>query len=231
VSGVPTVASWADGGPVLSTKKPYTPKEAPKPPPAKATAVCGAPTAKGLHCKNPPGWKTDHRGTGHCTHHDGGPSGQGKHAVTIGEGMIAMHRQVMGVPVRIKPRHALMRCVEIAAGELEYIQKRMEDTIGVGEEMQLTMFGEVLKPWIRERRNAVDRLAALSSMALKANVDEREVSAKENIAKTLAVFAEGIMAGLQLTAEQRAAAPRVVREQLLLMAGERLPEAPLATRA
>ena len=194
----------------------------PKDPPLKGIrATCGVTTKFGKPCGAHAGAGTDHKGVGPCFRH-GGRTGSKYGGMLVGKTQLVSGRDVMGIPVEIDPAVALLRCVEIAAGEVEYCSARvreLEDPFIVrrdsttGEET-----ARRFHPWIRERQDCVDRLARLSKMAMDAGVAEREVRAREAATAILGTFARGLLDNLGLSKDQLARAPKIVEEQLLLLA-------------
>lgn len=145
---------------------------------------------------------------------------------------------VMGIAIDIDPMDALLACVRIAAGEVAYStyrvgQLRSDEAVGnvvsvkerplnLGKEgehaservEEVTTDAPNLHIWIRVRDNCLDRLAKFSKMALDAGVAERQVQMAEGMGDTLALHLRKVMDGLNLTAEQEARAPMLVRAML-----------------
>lgn len=98
-------------------------------------------------------------------------------------------------------------------------RRRGEPPEVVEARIQRSPYG--LHLWIRERHRCIDRLARLSKMALDAGIAEREVALQERMADMLVEFAQGLIAGLGLSAKQKALVPGVIQHQLIAMTGIR----------
>lgn len=116
----------------------------------------------------------------------------------------------MGVPLDIEPHNAILECIRIAAGEVQYAseqiaaldpadavlpltstltrplkeEKGAEDPMILVEEITVTQ--PALHVWIVTRRDAMDRLVKYSAVALKAGVQQRLVELAEGQAQLLA---------------------------------------------
>src|SRR5262249_50899427 len=92
---------------------------------AKKKAICGAKLTKagrdGRVCLKPAGWGTNHVGTGCCKFHGGRLPTHIKAAAT-GE-----LRRLLGKPVEMNPLDALLMCIRIAAGEVQWLSDRMAE--------------------------------------------------------------------------------------------------------
>lgn len=145
-------------------------------------------------------------------------------------------KTVMGVAMDIDPHEALLQCVRITAGEVAYSSMKVEqlseeEAIGHPESErvheELDREGDVhtlvetsraaveLNIWIRVRQDSVASLAKYSKMALDAGIAERAVRIAEQHGDALAKVLSGVFEDLQLTDEQRAAAPQILRHHLM----------------
>lgn len=193
---------------------------------------CGAKTRKGTPCKRKAGANTNHPGIGRCANHLG--------ATAANERTAAIHLakrelQVMGKPLPIHPIDAILQCVSIAAGEVQYASDRIaelrEDT-AVGPEVstrplklekgaedrteRVEDHGPVtLNIWIKVRHDAMDRLAHYSKVALAAGVAERQIRLAEQQAQLIATAVRGILTDLGVA--NRPDAPAIVRRHLELV--------------
>jgi hypothetical protein len=193
---------------------------------------CGAKNRAGGACGRPAGWGTQHLGIGRCKHHGGStPS----HQIAAAPQLAV----VMGAPLDIEPHDALLWCVRVTAGEVNYCSAmvaRLEreeavgkpvlsrDWVGSGETGQgggseQRELAPALNIWIVARRDAVDRLARYSKMALDAGVAERQVRLAERYGEQIGQLLSGVLAELKLTAEQQRRAPDVVRRHLVALEG------------
>lgn len=188
-------------------------------------ALCMAKLKDGNgRCARPAGWGTLHPGTGKCKAHAGKvPS----HAVANGLPQLAL---LVGHDVDVNPMEALLMCVRIKAAEVAYYSA-MINTLDPGKllvrptEETLDKDGYVhdlkkqkqINIWVRLRDAALDRLAKYAKMALDAGVEERIVRVAEGVGQQLATALSVIMDGLNLSKEQQAKAPDLIRSQLLLL--------------
>jgi hypothetical protein len=142
-------------------------------------------------------------------------------------------RRVMGEAWDVDPMDALLWCIRITAGEVQYSSwkvsqltpdeaifspvERIEREGGganVADLEEKTSNRGELNIWIQVRQTSVDRLARFSKMALDAGVAERAVHLAESAGESLAGVLRRILAGLELTYEQELRAPDIVREAL-----------------
>lgn len=198
---------------------------------------CGAKTKAGRPCKKPAGHGTQHVGTGRCKLH-GGASPQAE----LGGQVVLARREaaVMGVPLDIEPHNAILECIRIAAGEVQYASERIAeldegDAVGRvvttlrrpmkeekgGEDPsyeveEIKLEAPALHIWITTRRQAMDRLVQYSATALKAGVEQRRVELAEQQGQLLAQVIRGILE--ELGVSKRPEVPSVVRRHLSLVA-------------
>jgi hypothetical protein len=129
---------------------------------------------------------------------------------------------VMGMPLEMEPVDALLWCVAIAAGEVQYLSERVgelseEELIGRpttvtrergrgergSKDLKTTQGGpHQLHLLVVERQKAVDRLARFSKMAIDAGVAERQVRIAEAQAGMLAALITGVMQDIGATKKQ-----------------------------
>lgn len=206
--------------------------------PQPADGSCGAKTRSGGQCKHSAGSGTDHLGVGRCKLHGGAsPNAQLTGVVELARREAA----VMGRPLDIEPGEALLQCIRIAAGEVQYASDRIAEldpgdaivgqrTVKTrplsegkdGESADLTV-EEVtvttaadLHIWIHVRRQALDRLVNYSAVALKAGVEERRVKIAEQTGQLIANVIRGVLTDLGVADHPEA--PSVVRRHLQLCA-------------
>lgn len=120
----------------------------------------------------------------------------------------------LGTPIDVDPLEALLHMIRTTAGEFAYytdcIAELDPDTGVVNNEPHL---------WIRLRHEAIDRIAKMSKMAIDAGVAERQVANAERIGTLIGKVFQAMLADLNLTPEQHALAPEVMRRHLMAVAG------------
>lgn len=212
--------------------EPFEPDEAPISPGMYMKPVCGMPL-KGNRgtCKNTPGKGTSHPGYGRCYKHEG-KSGRDLAgiAAAVGGESVLYDRPIMGTPIMVPPGQALLRCVYMIAGEVQYMTEKIhalpspfvQEEVRDGDGQLVTRDTERFHPWISARQKSIDRLARISTMAVNANVMAREVAVQETLAEIAAVFTSQVMDRLGLTEEQREALPEAVEQALLTAPGSNL---------
>jgi hypothetical protein len=148
----------------------------------------------------------------------------------------------MGIPLDVEPHEAILECIRIAAGEVQYASERIAEldvTDAVapvrstlnrplkgegGTEYpderveEITLDAPALNIWIVTRRQAMDRLVQYSAVAIKAGIEERRVKLAESQGQLLVQVIRGVLQ--QLGVLNRPEVPRIVREQLTLVAGQ-----------
>ena len=197
-----------------------------------ADGKCGAKTRQGRPCKRKAGAGTGHPGIGRCANHLGATK---RHETTAAIHLAKRELSVMGQPLPIHPIDAILQCVSIAAGEVQYASDRiseLEQEHAVGPEissrpLKLEKGAEsrservedhgppALHIWIRVRHDAMDRLAHYSKVALAAGVAERQIRIAEQQAQLIASAVKGILTDLGVA--NRPDAPAIVRRHLELV--------------
>lgn len=175
---------------------------------ALSVGVCGAKTQAGSKCKYPKGFGTGHFGTGRCKHHGGSTPTHVKAAAT------EEYRKLLGSPMEINPIDALIMCIKIRAGEVQWLGDRMAE-LDKKAWVEDTMVGKQFHLYARERHEAMRDLARYSQMAISLGIAERAVKLAETYAQLLARLIQGILGDLELNEEQRAKAPQIVRHHLI----------------
>lgn len=125
---------------------------------------------------------------------------------------------LMGAPVDINPLDALIWCIKLTAGEVEFCTKQLE-ILRKEEWLEHTLVGKQIHVWAKERQKAVDRLAKFSKDALALGIAERAVRLAEQYGSSLAKYTKGLLDDLELTPEQQKKAPLIVRKHLALLEG------------
>lgn len=190
---------------------------------------CGAKKKRGGWCTNVAGKGTGHVGQGRCFLH-GGASPQ---AEVAGQVILARREMaVMGRPLNVTPHEAILECIRIAAGEVQYASERiaeldLEQAVGPVVTTKTVEFGEgsshetaegapALNIWIVVRHAAMDRLVKFSKTAIDAGVAERQVELAERQGQMLVMVIRGILGDLGVA--DRPEAPAIVRRHLSLVA-------------
>jgi len=179
---------------------------------------CGAKKRDGGTCTLAAGWGTKHLGIGKCKHHGGAVPNAYKNAVT-------KEAQVFfGTPLEINALDALMWMIKITAGEIKWLSDQMA---GLQEKdwVEDTIAGKQFHLYARERQKRADSLARYSAQAISLGIAERAVKLAETYADLLARLIQGILGDLDLTAEQRAKAPVIIRKHLIAIDGGGQPDA------
>lgn len=175
-----------------------------------ADGKCGSLTKQGGTCKRKLGAGTDHPGIGRCHIHGGAaPHVERKHGIARAQ----QELQVMGEPIPIHPIDAILRCVEIANGEVTYCNLQIaklkhEEAAGPvistrplkwekgAESPDERTYEEgppALHIWITARYEAMNRLAYYSKLALAANIAERQQQLSEGQSRQLVGVIQGIL--------------------------------------
>jgi hypothetical protein len=186
-----------------------------------SSSTCGARRRDGDVCLQRAGWGTDRVGYGTCKLHGGSTRNGNVRAAKLRE---ADHVRdvgvVMGLPVEVDPLEALMQCLYIAAGEVEYCGARLA-RLSTEEELALGVPSSEARFWIAARSESVDRLARLAKMAIDAGVSERQIASAERLGQLIGELVRGVLGDLDLSEDQQAAAPGLVRRHLKLTSPDR----------
>lgn len=179
----------------------------------KVGARCGARKRGGGTCFMAAGWGTNHYGIGHCKLHGGSTPTQVKAAATT------EYRRLLGNPIEINPLDALLMCIKIRAGEVVWLGQRIAE-LDETDWIHDTIAGKQLHWAARERHAAMQDLARFSQMAISLGIAERAVKLAETYGEMLARLIHGILGDLDLSPEQRAKAPQIVRRHLIALDGD-----------
>ena len=204
--------------------------------------LCGGEKRDGGKCERPAGWGTSHFGVGTCKLHGG--------SAPFAElnGVVELARRemvVMGCPISIEPKTAILECIRIVAGEVRFASDRvaeleLEDAVGPVRTLKLVPAGvgadddapaipapsvdemrfgpPMLHIWINVRDRAMDRLVAYSVAAMRAKVEDELVKIAKREAEMLADAVRGMLVdfGVDLN---RPDAPAIMRKHMTLLAG------------
>jgi hypothetical protein len=179
----------------------------------KVGVICGARKKKtsGV-CQLPAGWGTNHYGIGSCRLHGGTTINHVKAAAK------EEYRRLLGRPLEINPLDGLLWCIKISAGEIKWLSDRMAE-LDEKEFTEDTIAGKQFHLYARERRYRMQDLARYSAQAVNLGIAERAVKLAETYGEMIASLIQGILGDLDLSAEQRARVPQVVRRHLILLDG------------
>jgi hypothetical protein len=181
-------------------------------PRAVTAGKCGAKTrGKDSHkiCQKPAGWGTGHPGFGRCKYHGGAT--QSHHLAAYKADAI-----FMGAEKDINPFDAIMWCIRIKAGEVEWLSQKMQE-LDQKDWIEESIFGKQMHLWQRERTAAIELLARISKDAVALGIAERSVRLAESYGASIARLLKGIHDDLQLTTAQKNMWPQIVRRQLILI--------------
>lgn len=130
------------------------------------------------------------------------------------EEVVEQTGRFMGTPIDLDPTTAILLCVQVAAGHVEYATRQVAD---VPEEDAFvnTANGKQLHPWARVQQEAMDRLSRYSKMAVDCGAEERDVRLAEKWGSQFAAVLEAVVRDLGLTDEQAEGLPDAVRSNLL----------------
>lgn len=198
---------------------------------AKEFGRCGAKTfGTGKPCGNKAGARTSHQGFGRCWLH-GGTSPMHNMPHTKNDAIL------MGAPKDINPLDALLWCIKITAGEVDFCSAQIA-TLKKDEWTEKTIVGTQINMWAKERQKSMDRLARYSKDALALGLAERAVRLAEQYGNMIARYTNGIISDLTpfLSPLGISEAPKIIRKHLVLLDGgaplptveerKRMPELP-----
>lgn len=187
-------------------------KRSPNKTKAKERGKCGAQTkgnSRNPLCQRPAGWGTEHVGIGYCRYHGG----------NVPTHKLNSYRQdaiFMGAEKDINPYDAIMWCIRMKAGEIEWLTERMQE-LDRHEWIEDSIFGKQMHLWQRERTAAIELLARISKDAVSLGIAERAVRLAESYGASIARLLKGIYDQLELSNKQKELWPQIVRQQLLMI--------------
>jgi hypothetical protein len=215
-----------------------TPKQREEPPYLKVVPIppggfCDKQRRDGYPCSRQAGHGTDHVGVGPCSVHDAEAKRQraqlmnehvvndmrnGRVRMRNGKKVLAEAHTFYGAPKDINPMEAIIWMIKIAAGEVQWLSDKIAE-VSRQDWIEETVVGRQVHLWVRERQNAMDRLARYAKWAIDAGIAERQVRVMEVYGESIARMLRGILNELELTAEQRDRAPDIVRRHLIAIEG------------
>ncbi len=217
--------TWGRARPKVRFRKDLKPV-ARHPAPQGTIRTCNAPRrADGAPCLQPAGVGTKHKGFGRCGQH-GGNTERGIRLAAIEEaaantlnaevekqGGLEFENavtQLYGIIAEITPDKALEAELWRTNGAVLQIEDALS-AIGSPAELELLPHGRVLSSLYREER---DRLVKISKIMIDIGFQERQITASEVVAGTLQAVILDVLNALELTPEQSAHAPQIVRRIL-----------------
>lgn len=176
---------------------------------------CGARTRAGGVCRRPAGWGTDHLGAGRCSSHTGSTRNGRKAAQKeIARQEVAR----FALPREVDPSVALLEEVHRTAGWVAWLTARVEERVtelgDVKALFQTTASDRRASEWVQLLADERKHLAAVTSAAIRAGIEERRVRLAEQQGDLLAGVIRAILDDLGLSREQRALVPEVVPRHL-----------------
>jgi hypothetical protein len=171
---------------------------------------CGAKKKNGDPCLHHAGFGTAHPGVGRCKFHGGRRPVVRKAAIK--EEAI----KFMGAPRDINPLDAILWCIRITAGEIDWLSTEIAK-VPEDQWFEHSVLGRQMNILQKTRAEAQDRLVRYSKDAIQLGLAERAVRMAEEFGSVLARFVEGLAAELGLTPEQAERWPMIVRRHLILM--------------
>jgi hypothetical protein len=173
---------------------------------------CGAKKKDGTLCQQMAGFRTDHPGTGRCRWHGGlAPNHQ----------LRAYKEEAifMGAPKEINAVDALVWCIKVMGGEVEWLSEKMAE-LQKSEWYEYNDKGErMLHTLARARSEAVQKLAKMSADAIKLGIEERRVRLAEQYGNSIAKLLKSVLDELMphITPEGIKLIPVIIRKNLMLL--------------
>lgn len=125
-------------------------------------------------------------------------------------------RILLGRPIEITPEEAILNCIRIRAGEVQWLSDRMAE-LQEKDWQEETMLGKQFHLYARERQAGLRDVAKFSEMAIRMNIEERRVRIAETYGEAIAALLKGILDELMphIDVEGRALVPAVVKRNLI----------------
>lgn len=164
-------------------------------------------------CTLDAGHGTDHPGYGACRYHGGNSPSLKKSAVKAQVRDLAQE-------LDMDPHDALLFTVRLAAGVVKWLRDKiseLEDPDESQTAVDRAADAAVLQMYMEQYGTERDRLAKAAKLAIDAGIDERRIALEEDQGEAIAKAFQGVFADLDLTPEQKRAAPAVVRKHLTLL--------------
>lgn len=148
---------------------------------------------------------TDHPGYGACQYHGGNSPSLVRHAAK-------QHVRELAQELEMEPDEAIAWSVRMSAGVVAWLQNQIQNVDETNPE-EMALLPSLIQSYGEER----DRMARISKLAIDAGIAEREMQLQEQEVAILAQAIRNILAELNLSAEQRALAPGMVRKHLMAL--------------
>lgn len=120
----------------------------------------------------------------------------------------------LGILIETSPQQALLDELARSAGALAFYQARLDEADDPNGLLVRTMFGSTPSTWLQLWNDERDRMARISTAALKAGIEERRVQLAEAQGALIADAIRRILNRLNLTHEQLTLVGTVVPEEL-----------------
>lgn len=183
----------------------------------------------GKRCTRTAGWGTEHKGWGTCRYHGGTSPSHNKKAMR--DMVIATRGAFFGSPIKQSPEQVLLDEVYRTNGYVAWINNRISefDLLELDAEGKPTPESLELAPDLRymikigyspaalhllhqwER----DHLVKVAGACLSAGIAERLVRLEEERGRMVGAAFQQLIDGLELTGEQKARAPMLMRQALM----------------
>lgn len=173
--------------------------------------ICGGKLRKrDGECKRPAGWGTSHPGSGKCKLHGGStPSGT---QAAIKARVTEMAKLTDGVP--ITPDEFLEQAIRIQNGIVSACTDRVNEFENAEDLMVETIFGQDWNFWVKARNEALKEGSRYAQIAISTGLDKRRTQVAEQIGTLIAGTIGAVLEGLQLSKDQQALVPDLLRENL-----------------
>jgi hypothetical protein len=173
-------------------------------------AKCGANKRGGGTCHHAAGFGTSHLGIGRCKYHGGTTRAHTANAAK-------QEAVLLGAPKEINPLDAILWCIRLSAGEIEFYTEQMA-MLEEKDWFEDTIMGKQMHIMARERGIAQERLVKFSKTAIDLGLAERAVRLAEQFGNTIARLLHGLLDDLDMhmSAEGKKMIPMLIRKHLLL---------------
>lgn len=173
-----------------------------------AGARCLAKKRDGNKCQLSAGQGTNHPGIGRCRFH-GGNTPSGRRSAAKKQAVL------LGAPKEINPLDAIIWCIKMTAGEIEFYTEQMA-LLEEAQWTENTVMGEQMHVFARMRGECQERLVKFSKDAIQLGLTERAVKLAEQYGNTISLLVRGILDDLMpyINYEGQQLIPKIVRKHL-----------------
>jgi len=140
------------------------------------------------------------------------------HQAGIAAARAEVSAQLTVTGVKVDPATALLVCVQLAAGHVEFASRQVDLRIAAADDPEHVALG----PWGRVQAEAMDRLARYSKMAIDAGATEIQLRYAEREGAAIGTVLRKVFDEIELTPEQKRIAPDILERHLKALE-ERLP--------